>query len=125
LRVHPVRGKDFAIPAGIRRDLVVSKGKRTLLGIAQAGHHDDGNLFKPKLLGREIPANSRDDIAMFIDQNRTGPTKGDHTVGNLIDLLFGMGSRVSGRRFEVSKGFTSEPHVTDTDLSLVTRRLIL
>ena len=28
MRVHPVRGKDFAIPAGIRRDLVVSKGKR-------------------------------------------------------------------------------------------------
>lgn len=38
-------GKKFAIPACIGRNLVVGNGERALFGVAEAVHHEDGDLL--------------------------------------------------------------------------------
>lgn len=106
--ITELAGKEGAVPARICSDLVVCKGESALLNIAQTGHHNNRNLSKPKLLGCEIPTNSRDNIAVFIDQNWVGPTKSDDAIGNLIYLLFGMGSRIARQRLEISKRFKND-----------------
>ena len=88
------------IPTGIQRQLVVSNHISPLLGLGHVFNADAGDSFQPEGLGGLDPPMTCKDGVRLVDQHRVGKAEGPDRLGNLLQLLFGMGPGVAchGRR---------------------------
>jgi hypothetical protein len=65
-------------------------------------------------LGSLDPAMTGDDLMIVADQNRVGKAKPLVAVGDLADLLSGMGTRIASRGSQVLNGHIRPPSTADT-----------
>jgi hypothetical protein len=87
--------KALTIPAGILRNLVVSNRKRALSRRRKSRQHDDRHFRQGEQLCRLVAALPGDEFAVFSDQQWVGEAERHDAVGDLADLLAGMGPRVA------------------------------
>ena len=97
-------GEDGTVPARILSDLVVGQSECTLFGPAQTGNCDDGNVLQTQQLCRVVSPGTGEDISVFIDEDRIRPSETQNAVGDLLDLLFRMTSRVALAKPQLGEG---------------------
>jgi hypothetical protein len=87
--------QQIPVPAGIERELIVGQYVGTSLRRIEVGEAHGGDAFQAQQPGGLDPAVTRDDLAIPSDQHRVGKTKPANTLGNLPDLLPGMGPGIT------------------------------
>jgi hypothetical protein len=65
---------------------------------------DDGHGLEPELLGRLQAGVARDDAISLVDQDRIDEAELLDAVGDLLDLLLGMGTGIARIRLEIRDG---------------------
>ena len=93
-------GKAFPIPAGVIGDLVISQDQCALLSLAQPSEHDHRHLVEVEIDSSRKATVPQQDCVVFIDYDRDHEAEGENAVGDLADLLLGMGPCVTGIGFE-------------------------
>jgi hypothetical protein len=86
----------LAIPAGIQRKLVVGEDVSPALRRIQVGQANRRDGLQADELGCLHPAMSGDDLVIITDQDRIGEAELPDAVGDLPDLLLGMGTGIPG-----------------------------
>ena len=95
-------GQQLLVPAGIERQLVVGEHVGALLRRASCFEANAGHFCHAEQLRRLDPAVAGEDRVLAVDQDRVGEAELLDAVGDLPDLLPGMGSRVALVRFQLS-----------------------
>jgi hypothetical protein len=91
-------GERAAIPAGIEGELVVGERIGSALGRIEAGQMKRRHHFQAQKLCSLQAAMPGDDVAIIVDEDRTGESEPRDAVGDLPDLLFGMRARIARKR---------------------------
>lgn len=92
--------QDLEIPSGIEGDLVIGKPKCLLLRLGQASQCNRWNIGQAEFFGGSQSSVTRDEHARFVDQDRIGESEFPDRSDELLDLTFGMGSRIARIRLE-------------------------
>ena len=84
------------IPAGIERQLVVGQHIGPPLRRIEMGQAQRRHAVHAEQLGGLDPAMAGDDLAVVADQHRIGEAEPLDAVGDLPNLLLGMGAGIAG-----------------------------
>ena len=99
-QLRQLRGQQLAVPAGILGNLVVGKGKRAALGLRQTLHFDRRHLLVAQQFCRGVAPMAGDHDPAFVHQDRNQKAECRDAVGNLADLLLGVGPRIARIRLD-------------------------
>jgi hypothetical protein len=88
-------GKQLAVPTGIEGQLVVGDDVGSALRRIEVGQAQRRNALHSQQLGGFHSAMPGDDLAVIADQHRIGEAEPLDAVGDLPDLLLGVGPGVS------------------------------
>ena len=102
--------KQLTVPAGIRRDFVVSQGQSAFSGCRKAADLDDGDKGESELHARLVAAVTAENAPCLIGDDRHDKAKLPDALGNLADLFFRMGVGVATVRFEGFDGDVLDLH---------------
>jgi hypothetical protein len=100
----------LTIPAGILRNLVVSNCERALSRRRKSRQHDDRHFRQAEQLCRLVAALAGDECPVFSDQQWVGEAERDDAVGDLADLLAGMGPGITPIKLDLIDRQRLHPH---------------
>jgi hypothetical protein len=102
--------KALTIPARVLRDLVVSNRKGALSRRRKSGQHDDRHCRQAEELCRLVAALAGDECPVFSDQQGVGEAERHDAVGDLADLLAGMGPGITPIELDLIDRERLHPH---------------
>jgi len=88
--------KELAIPAGVKRKLVVGEAVSLDLRVRPPARHHRRHVGNAQLLRREDSSMPRNQCALFVDEHRDGPAPFADRGSDLGYLLLGMSASIAG-----------------------------
>ena len=88
--------ENIGIPAGSRRQLIVSQDVRAFLVVAEMLDADSRNLSHADSLGCGDPSMASDNHAVLVNQDRIDEAERLQAVGDQFDLALRVGASVAG-----------------------------